>query len=203
MDLETLKYLVSPVVCALIGWFTNYLAVKMLFHPRAPIRFGPLVLQGIFPKRQKALAANLGRMIENELVSHEDLNGVLADPAFVERLSKIADPYIDAFISDKLRTLHPMVGMFLNEEMSAKIKGLLSAQVARVAPAVVHSVAQGLEERLDFSELVREKIESFSMDKLEEILFSIMRSEFRFVELMGGVLGLLIGILQSVVLYLL
>jgi uncharacterized membrane protein YheB (UPF0754 family) len=53
-----------------------------------------------------------------------------------------------------------------------------------------------LEKSLDVKELVREKVEAFSSDKLEEILFSIMRKEFRFIEIIGAILGFLIGCTQ-------
>jgi uncharacterized membrane protein YheB (UPF0754 family) len=49
---------------------------------------------------------------------------------------------------------------------------------------------------MDVKELVREKVEAFSSDKLEEILFSIMRKEFRFIEIIGAILGFLIGCIQ-------
>jgi uncharacterized membrane protein YheB (UPF0754 family) len=46
---------------------------------------------------------------------------------------------------------------------------------------------------------VREKVESFSSDKLEDMLFSIMKKEFRFIEIVGGVLGFFIGLLQLLI----
>ena len=45
-------------------------------------------------------------------------------------------------------------------------------------------------------QIVTDKVGSFSSDKLEEILNQIMSTEFRFVEIIGGVLGFLIGIVQ-------
>ena len=45
-------------------------------------------------------------------------------------------------------------------------------------------------------ETVREKVVSFSSDKLEEILFEILRKEFRFIEIVGAFLGFLIGCAQ-------
>ena len=48
-----------PVIGALIGWLTNWVAVKMLFHPREPLKLGIVTVQGIFPKRQQALAEKL------------------------------------------------------------------------------------------------------------------------------------------------
>ncbi|MFA7166939.1 MAG: DUF445 family protein, partial [Desulfoplanes sp.] len=79
------KFFVAPVICAFIGWLTNYLAIKMLFHPRKPIRIFTLTIQGIFPKRQKALAANLAMMIQDNLISGKDVSGIIESPEFVEK----------------------------------------------------------------------------------------------------------------------
>ncbi|NCD26293.1 MAG: DUF445 family protein, partial [Deltaproteobacteria bacterium] len=68
-----LKLFFSTVICAFIGWITNFIAIKMLFHPRVPVQVGSLTIQGIFPKRQKALALNLAAVIEGELLSHDDI----------------------------------------------------------------------------------------------------------------------------------
>ena len=48
-----------PLIAAVIGWATNYIAVRMLFHPREEKRIFGLRIQGVFPKRQKALAEKL------------------------------------------------------------------------------------------------------------------------------------------------
>jgi uncharacterized membrane protein YheB (UPF0754 family) len=47
--------------------------------------------------------------------------------------------------------------------------------------------------------MVTEKVSGFSSDKMELILNQIMSKEFRFVEIIGGVLGLIIGILQVLI----
>jgi uncharacterized membrane protein YheB (UPF0754 family) len=53
-----------------------------------------------------------------------------------------------------------------------------------------------LEKSIDVEKLVRDKVEAFSSDKLEQILFSIMKKEFRFIEIIGAVLGFIIGCFQ-------
>jgi uncharacterized membrane protein YheB (UPF0754 family) len=55
-----------------------------------------------------------------------------------------------------------------------------------------------LQGELDLEKIVTEKVIGFSSDKLEDILVAIMSKEFRFVEIIGGVLGFLIGILQVI-----
>ncbi|NDC77033.1 MAG: DUF445 family protein, partial [Chitinophagia bacterium] len=44
--------------------------------------------------------------------------------------------------------------------------------------------------------IVVEKVSALSSDRLEALLMSVMSKEFRFVEILGGVLGFLIGLLQ-------
>lgn len=56
-----------------------------------------------------------------------------------------------------------------------------------------------LESQLDLEKIVTDKVSNFSSDKMEEILNQIMSSEFRFVEVIGGVLGLIIGIVQVLI----
>ena len=62
-----------PVIAAIIGWGTNYLAVRMLFHPRQEKRILGLSFQGVFPKRQKVLAEKLGKLVARELFSMKDV----------------------------------------------------------------------------------------------------------------------------------
>ena len=78
--LKIVSLLAGPVVGAIIGIFTNYIAVKMLFRPYREKRIGKCKLPftpGIIPRRQPALAAALGRMVSEKLVREEDLKRAL------------------------------------------------------------------------------------------------------------------------------
>lgn len=201
--MEYLKYIITPLICALIGWVTNYLAVKMLFHPRKPVNILGWKLQGIFPKRQNELAVSLGNLVEKELISHQDIQKVINNPQFKDNFKHILDNYIEEFLTKKVVSLHPMVAMFLKDEVLESIKKLLTRETEKHLPDILENIASQLESSLDFKEVVRTKVEQFSMDKLEQILHGIMKKEFRFIEIMGAVLGFIIGILQSVLFFLL
>ena len=63
-------------------------------------------------------------------------------------------------------------------------------------PSLIRSYMKTLESKLDLEKMVTQKVSGFSSDKMEDILNQIMSKEFKFVEIIGGVLGFLIGILQ-------
>jgi uncharacterized membrane protein YheB (UPF0754 family) len=196
-----LKLCFSVVICAFIGWITNFIAIKMLFHPRRPVQIGSLTVQGIFPKRQKALAMNLAAVIEGELLSHDDIRSVMHRPEFAAKLKdKIQEGFAE-FLSKRLGALNPMVAMFLDGPMLNKIKGLLDKELDRIVPGLLETAADELKNTLDFRKLLQEKIENLSMERLEVLLMSIMAREFRFIEVVGAVLGATIGLVQGLIFF--
>ena len=62
----------------------------------------------------------------------------------------------------------------------------------------MNSNASKMKEEDNVQEMVYQKVVNFSSDKLEEILVSIMKKEFKFIELLGGVLGFIIGTIQTI-----
>ena len=65
---------------------------------------------------------------------------------------------------------------------------------------MIESYSNKLKNEVDVKEIVYQKVVDFSSDKLEEILFAIMKKEFKFIELLGGILGFIIGLIQLVIL---
>ncbi len=196
-----IKLLFSTCICAFIGWLTNFLAIKMLFHPHKPVSVCGLKLHGIFPKRQKALAANLATAIEDELFSHEDIQNAMHTPEFTARVKeKLLTGFTD-FLAHRLGEVHPMASMFLTPELIDNIAKLLESELERIVPALLETAAQEMENSLDLTALIQEKIENLSIPKLEKLLMGIMSREFRFVEIVGAVLGAIIGLSQGLMFF--
>lgn len=191
------KYLISPVLCAFIGWLTNWVAIRMLFRPRNPLRLGLCTVQGVFPKRKPALAQNLGHMVEKNLFSHADIQKVLADPSFHQLFVGVAGEKVDDFLTNRLAGLNPMIAMFLNDELKGRIRGMLMEELEGMLPDLLEKASGELEKRLVISELVKQKVEGFSNEKVEQLLLAVMKKEFFFIEVVGGVLGFLIGAAQA------
>ena len=72
----TLEMLSGPVIGAVIGYFTNYIAVKMLFYPRKEVRvFGHKLpfTPGAIPKGKPRLAKAIANIVSNTLLTEEDI----------------------------------------------------------------------------------------------------------------------------------
>ncbi|MCB9495529.1 MAG: DUF445 family protein [Fibrobacteria bacterium] len=192
-----MTYLLPPLVGALIGWGTNWLALKMLFRPVRPVRLGLFTLHGVIPKRQDALARNLGEMIERELISHHDITAVLTSPELLESFRPVLYEEARRFAEERLPGLHPMVAMFLSQSMKDTVADMLGAELESMIPRLAAGVGAKLEAHLPVRDLVRAKVEAMSPRTMEDMLFSILAREFGFIEWSGAVLGTLVGIAQS------
>ena len=54
-----------------MGWFTNWLAILMLFRPREPMRIFCWSLQGVIPSRHAQLAERIAETVENNLLTKD------------------------------------------------------------------------------------------------------------------------------------
>ena len=86
--------------------------------------------------------------------------------------------------------------MFINEELIGKVKGMLMEELKASIPEIIEKYTTGLESSFDVKKVVRDKVVNFSLEKLEDVLFSIMKKEFKFIEIVGAVLGFFIGLIQ-------
>lgn len=200
--MEMMPYLLPPVICALIGWLTNNLAVKMLFRPQIPVSFGLFTVQGVFPKRQQALAKRLGTLVENELLCGEDLLSLLDDQQFTAHCRDAINTAVTRFVNERLASVHPMAGAFLGGELGDRVQEMLTEELETFIPTLTNGARCQLE-NISVGSMVEERVASLSLDKLESMLLSLMQREFRFIELTGAVLGFAIGIGQVFILQLL
>ena len=190
-----LVYLI-PFISAFIGWFTNWVAIKMLFHPKEPVRFLGITFQGIFPKRQQQFAKKLGVVVATELLHFDEIAARIKDPEHLGELAPFIEKHIDEFLQIKLKEKLPVISMFVGEGTLGKIKEGLMEEINLLLPQLIDQFTGRLATSIDIEEMVSSKVSKFSSDKLEEILLSIMKKEFQFVEILGGVLGFIIGLLQ-------
>ena len=165
--------LLLPIIAALVGWFTNFLAVKMLFHPRLPLNILGFSIQGVFPKRQKQLADKLGSLVAEELFSVKDVLKKLNELATSEESMDLVGKRIEKTIREKLVKSFPMLAMFLTDEMVEKVTNLFKFELQDFIRESAKDLSIKLEKSLDIKELHR----LYNFDK--KILNLILESDFQ------------------------
>jgi uncharacterized membrane protein YheB (UPF0754 family) len=191
--------LLIPLISAFIGWFTNWVAIKMLFHPKEPKKFMFITFQGVFPKRQRQFAEKLGKLVSTELLSFREIEEKIVNPDNIKKLMPFVESKVDDFLRNKLSDAFPIISMFIGESTINQLKTVFMAELEIIFPEMIAAYMKNLESQLDLEKMVTEKVYGFSSDKMEAILNQIMTKEFKFIEIIGGVLGFIIGILQVLI----
>ena len=92
-----------------------------------------------------------------------------------------------------------MLSMFIGDKTITQLKDAFLMELESLFPILMKSYMTKLEKDLDLEKIVTEKVASFSSGKLEDILNQITKKEFQFLEVIGGVFGFLIGLVQVLI----
>lgn len=197
--------LVSAILGGFIGWVTNWLAIKALFHPKKPFKFLFFEFQGLLPKRQKELAQNLGKIVEGELINIEEL------------IRKVEPADLDPIIEEQMRQnrsemehkVKNYISGYLNKIPFVKISAdsmvrwvmdLLEREILHALkkqiPGLLDKAAQKAAEKVSVQEIVFDKVSKMNLDKLEAIFNKIADREMTMIIRLGGVLGVIVGCCQ-------
>lgn len=158
--MHMISILSGPLIGAVIGYFTNYIAVKMLFHPRNPIVVGGRTLPftpGIIPKRKKDLAGAIGRAVEGELFGKEDVRQIL--------LGEETRNVITGGITEQIRKgLHTEKGL---QEILSELAGetIYEEKKAALGETVTERVTEGLGQ-MNLGKLIVDKGGQLVLQKL-------------------------------------
>ncbi|MCL4440579.1 MAG: DUF445 family protein [Firmicutes bacterium] len=190
-----------PVIGAFIGWITNLIAVKAIFKPYQPVRiFGlPWAIQGVVPKRRAELARSIGQVVEKELLKVEDLIDQMKSPEILNKIVQSASDSIRCIVVDRIPAWVPTTVRMVILEMMGD---MLNKQMPQVISQIVDQAGHSVIEKVKLSQLVEDRMNAYDIRHLEKIILSVAARELKHIEMIGGVLGFIIGLVQVAIVYL-
>lgn len=199
--ITTLDLILIPLIAMSIGWFTNYIAIKMLFYPRLPIRILGVTLHGVFPKRQKDLALKLGELFADQLNIQSKLEGtireIMSKSETLDRLKAKMREIGTEFIAEEM----PMLSAFVSPQLFDSLATRFSKDLLAYLEAEFSPQNNLFRSALDVKSIVAKEIEALNNSELEKLLNALLKKEFKFIEYSGAVLGFIIGLIQVAVSY--
>jgi uncharacterized membrane protein YheB (UPF0754 family) len=192
---KILTLLLLATVGGLIGWFTNILAIKLLFRPINPIKIPLLNIEilGLIPKRKKEIAENIGQVVATELLSIDDLiNEALKEDDKAQFINHIIEK-LKAVINEKLNFIPAPFKMMAQPY----IEKLFDEEVVNIIEDIGYDSLLKLKEKIDIEKIVRDKVDNLDLQELERIIISVAKKELKHIEILGLILGLIIGLIQG------
>lgn len=177
-----IRYIAGPVIGAAIGYFTNFIAVKMLFHPKKEIRvFGHRLpfTPGAIPKGKPRLAKSVGNAVGNNLITQADIENKLLSDELADKIADMISDKLSVSINDLFSSLPDM-----SEEDIERKKEAVSSSIAKyIAEAISQADISGIivekAPGIIKSKLNNPMIEMFLTDELLQAVLSPVGAEIQ------------------------
>lgn len=131
--------LLMVTIGAIIGGFTNFLAIKMLFRPYRTLYIGKWRVPftpGLIPKRRDELAEQMGKMVVNHLLTPESIQRKFLNESFQKEITSVVQKELENFLQTEktpaqlldtlgLENLQEKTENRLNDFIHKKFEGLM------------------------------------------------------------------------------
>ena len=194
-----LKCFLLVFIGAMIGWITNFIAIKMLFRPYKEVNLIFFKIQGLLPKRRNEIGNSIAEVVNNELVSVKDIISKISPEDIEENIGLIVDRILESRLKEEIVKNFPMAAFFLSDSMLEKIKHIIKQSILDHKEEMINVFAEYLENKVDIKSIIVEKVNGFSLEKIEEIIITLAKKELKHIEYIEAVLGGIIGLVQFAV----
>jgi uncharacterized membrane protein YheB (UPF0754 family) len=192
--------LLIPLISAVVGWFTNVVAIKMMFHPVEFFGIPPyLGWQGVIPANALRLARVSNALITEKLLSLRQLfDETFNADVFTGKLGAVIDDVTEQIIDEVANKHAKAIWDNAGDFMRNKVRDQVRAEVIDVSHAIALDMADDIDRIMDIERTVLEAIDRHKA-LMGEMFYEVGRKEFKFIERSGLYFGFLFGIVQMVV----
>lgn len=204
-------YLLIPVIAAIVGWFTNYLAVQMIFYPieyggislwRKPeVPLGFIGWQGIVPCKTETMSVAVCEMVTTQLLTVKEAFSRL-DPRQAAELLAPATPSLGLDLISDLRpealTSWPASWLRKVQSTGGKLPSFLQFFQVRFLTGVVRDMQQNIDSIFSLQDCVVSQMVQ-DRAKLGELFRKVGHKELDFLTNSGLWFGFLLGLIQMAV----
>lgn len=194
-------WFVLPVAGLLVGYLTNYIALRLIFEPEKPIRIWKFEWQGLFIKRQKEVAAEYASIVADRIITSEKIFDSLIDGPRANKLKEVIDKYIYRLIDAAAGNQKDLIELFAGEKRFQVLKNIAAFSFHEDLPIVIRDVFSYTEEALEIENTLRDKMASLPAHDFSGFLRPVFQEDEWKLIAVGGLLGFIAGLLQWLLMF--
>lgn len=190
--------LTIPIVAGLIGWVTNYLAIKMMFHPLDFVGIKPVFgWQGIIPANAVRLARTGLELVTSSVLKVPQLFEDFDPKALVAQESASLNKLVRTALEDKAKEHLPQMWAALSPQIREQVFQVAENEVRQMSVDVFQAAADDIENLIDVKRIVTDAVKR-DKSLMNETFLRVGKKEFKFIEYSGFWFGLIFGVPQLI-----
>jgi uncharacterized membrane protein YheB (UPF0754 family) len=197
-------YILLPVSGLIIGYFTNWLALKMTFSPIWPHMFcnNYINIQGVFLKRQAEAAEQMASAICEKVIDSQAMLDYMfrsspeGSMGGVDKVLEIYTRHINNSLDTTVGRLQSMMPYGVSKEVKSLKQDVIDFSL-ELLPQHTKKIEKYMDEVMKVKETLSWRLAHITPPEFEDIIHPIFKADEWILLAVGGVLGVIIGLLQA------
>jgi uncharacterized membrane protein YheB (UPF0754 family) len=192
--------LIMPAFGLVVGWFTDWLALKLIFNPKRPIHVFGFTIQGLFLKRRKEVAADYGALIADEVITPRKVIEAILRGPLSDRVFAMIRRQVQSAMDRGTGLARPLVVVTIGSTRYQEMKRTIAAMVMERLPETMTYVEEYARETMDIRNVLRVKMQSLDERQFEALIRPAFEQDEWILITVGAALGFVMGEAQALIL---
>jgi len=187
---------ILPAGGLLVGYLTNWIALKIIFEPKHPIKLFGFTIQGMFLKRQKEVSRVYSDIIEKRLLSSKNITEALLHGPGSDALLELIQLNVNDAIERYISIAQPYFVLGVGTDNYYKMKNLAVQRLFEDSEKYLSYAHEYTTSALRVADDLCEKMEALSPEEFEGVLRPAYQQDEWKLILVGALLGMGAGFVQ-------
>jgi len=195
------KFWILPLFGLLVGYATNWLALKLIFNPIEPISFLGVTYQGLFIKRQNEVSKEYAYMLAHDIFTFDRIFASIITGPTKDRFVNLITDHANHAIDEAAGLSKPVITLVAGKRNYEKIKNIAIDKTLKELPNSVKPVFPYAEKAMDLENIFRTRMQHLPPRDFVDFLRPVFQEDELKLILVGAVLGMGAGIGQLFILF--
>jgi len=190
------EWWILPVGGLIVGYLTNWLALKLIFSPTEPRYFLGMKFQGLFIKRQVEVSKGYSRIIAENIMTMPKIFDSIFNGPSSDKLVQIIEKHVNESIDQTVGYGSVLLRLTSGSDSYDGVKTIACQRLVEEIPAHIHLIFDYAKQALDIEHTLEEKMTSLSPEDFVGFLRPVFQEDELKLIIVGAVLGMIAGFLQ-------
>ena len=189
---------VLPFFGLLVGWATNWIALNVIFRPLHAKKVGPFRIQGLFLKRQPAVAESFCHIVTHEILTVGNIINAILDGPKGDRARNMVKKHIKPLVDETAGMGKALTQMAFGPTGFATLKNKVGEKAIEISQTSFNNPVFEKDRARAVESIMVERMIALSSEEFQELLRPCFQEDEIKLILVGAFLGFGAGVCQLV-----
>lgn len=185
-----------PAFGGFVGFFSDWMALQMMFRPLQPKKIMGFTIQGLFIKRQNEVAGDYAALISKQLLTSGNMMEELFTGTNSDKVIELVGRYVKQEIDQQAGIVKPLVVYAMGGQKYQSLKEQVAIRIMAQLPDTMKYIESYAEDAMDIRNTLVTRMQQLTPEEFEGMLRPAFKEDEWTLIIVGAVLGFLVGEMQ-------